>query len=78
MGNLLEYSGIVTKIRAMNSKLLTPAQFQEIANLNSVLEIVDYLKKNTSYADVLETLTEEQLHVLILTLKKLDQYFSSK
>ncbi len=62
MGNLLEYSGIVTKIRAMNSKLLTPAQFQEIANLNSVLEIVDYLKKNTSYADVLETLTEEQLH----------------
>ena len=27
---------------------------------------------------VMNQLTEEQLHVLILTLKKLDQYFSSK
>ena len=27
MGNLLEYSGIVTKTRAMEAKLLTPAQF---------------------------------------------------
>ena len=30
MGNLLEYSGIVTKTRAMEAKLLTPAQFEEI------------------------------------------------
>ena len=33
MGNLLEYSGIVTKIRAMKAKLLTPKQFEEIASL---------------------------------------------
>ena len=33
MGNLLEYSGIVTKIRAMEAKLLSPEQFTEIANL---------------------------------------------
>ena len=45
MGNLLEYSGIVTKIRAMRAKLLTPKQFEEIAGLGSVLEIVDYLKR---------------------------------
>ena len=56
MGNLLEYSGIVTKIRAMEAKLLSPEQFTEIANLGSVPEIADYLKKNTAYADVLETL----------------------
>ena len=62
MGNLLEYSGIVTKIRAMKAKLLTPKQFEEIAALGSVLEIVDYLKKNTAYADVLEMLDDEQLH----------------
>ena len=62
MGNLLEYSGIVTKIRAMKAKLLTPKQFEEIAGLGSVLEIVDYLKKNTAYADVLEMLDDEQLH----------------
>ena len=62
MGNLLEYSGIVTKIRAMEAKLLSPEQFTEIANLGSVPEIADYLKKNTAYADVLDTLEEDQLH----------------
>lgn len=36
MGNLLKYSGIVTKIRAMEAKLLTPEQFADIANLRSV------------------------------------------
>nr|WP_294493901.1 V-type ATPase subunit [uncultured Mediterraneibacter sp.] len=62
MGNLLEYSGIVTKIRGMEAKLLTPEQFTEIANLGSVPEIADYLKRNTAYADVLETLDESQIH----------------
>ena len=62
MGNLLAYSGIVTKIRAMESKLLTQAQFEEIAGLHSVPELAEYLKKNTAYADVLESLDEEMLH----------------
>ena len=62
MGNLLEYSGIVTKIRAMEAKLLSPEQFTEIANLGSVPEIADYLKKNTAYAGVLDTLEEHQIH----------------
>lgn len=62
MGNLLDYSGIVTKIRAMQSKLLKPEQFIEVANLGNVPEIVDYLKKNTAYAEVLDTLDESQIH----------------
>ncbi len=62
MGNLLAYSGIVTKIRAMQSRLLKPKQFAEIANLGNVPEIVDYLKKNTAYAEVLDTLDESQIH----------------
>lgn len=62
MGNLLAYSGIVTKIRAMESKLLKPEQFTEIANLGNVPEIVDYLKKNTAYAEVLGSLDESQIH----------------
>ena len=55
MGNLLKYSGIVTKIRAMEAKLLTPEQFADIANLRSVPDIADYLRKNTAYAEVLDT-----------------------
>lgn len=62
MGNLLAYSGIVTKIRAMEGKLLRPEQFEAIAALGSVPEIVDYLKRNTAYADVLNTLEEDQIH----------------
>ena len=62
MGNLLEYSGIVTKVRAMEAKLLKPEQFVEIANLGSVPEIAEYLRKNTAYADALDTLTEDQIH----------------
>ena len=44
MGNLLAYSGIVTKIHGMRAKLLKPEQFEAIAALGSVPEIVDYLK----------------------------------
>ena len=62
MGNLLEYSGIVTKIRAMEAKLLRPEQFTEIAGLGSVPDIVDYLKKNTAYAGILSTLEDDQIH----------------
>ena len=61
MGNLLEYSGISTKIRAMKARLLKPQQFVEIANLRSVPEIAEYLRKNTAYADALETLTTAEI-----------------
>ena len=47
MGHLLEYSGIVTKTRAMESRLLSPGQFQELASLHTIPEAVEYLKKNT-------------------------------
>lgn len=62
MGSLLEYSGLVTKIRAMESKLLTPSQFEEIASFRSVPQLVDYLKSNTAYSYVLEMLDEGQIH----------------
>ena len=60
MGNLLAYSGIATKIRAMESKLLKPEQFEEIANMTSVPEIVDYLRRNTAYAEALSPLEDDQ------------------
>ena len=50
MGNLLSYSGIVTKIHAMQAKLLTDDHFREIAQLCNVAEVVTYLKKLPAYA----------------------------
>lgn len=62
MGNLLVYSGIVTKIRAMEAKLLKPPQFEEIANLKNVSEVVSYLKEHSAYADVLSEVDDARLH----------------
>ena len=52
MGNLLEYSGIITKLRAMEARLLTDEQFEEISALTSITELVSYLNANSSYQDV--------------------------
>lgn len=62
MGNLLKYSGIVTKLRAMEAKLLNQENFEEIAALHNVPEVVSYLKENSSYTFVLDNLDEDRLH----------------
>ena len=44
MGSLLSYSGISAKIRAMQSRLVTEEQLQEILQLSSVPQDITYLK----------------------------------
>ena len=44
MGNVMTYSGLTTKVRAMQAKLLTHRDFENIANLRSVPEAIEYLK----------------------------------
>ena len=51
MGNILSYSGISTKIRAMQSKLITEDQLQEIVHLQNVPQVAAYLKRSPAYAD---------------------------
>lgn len=62
MGNLLEYSGIVTKVRAMQANLLKPEQYEEIAELHNVTEVVSYLKNLPAYHDYLSDMDEALLH----------------
>ncbi len=50
MGNVTAYSGITTKIRAMQAKLLTEKDFEDIIHLNSVPEAIEYLKEKPAYA----------------------------
>ena len=52
MGNLLVYSGITTKIRAMRSRLLSEKDFEEISALHNVPEVVAYLK-NTRHMQMI-------------------------
>ena len=51
MGNVMAYSGITTKVRAMSAKLLTEKDFDTIAGIRSVPEAIEYLK-GKGYADV--------------------------
>lgn len=62
MGSLLKFSGIVTKVRAMQSHLLTPENFEEISNLSNVTEVVSYLKQTPSYGKLFENVDENTLH----------------
>ena len=62
MGSLLSYSGLSTKIRAMQSKLMSEKQYQEIAQLDSVIQIVAYLKRQPGFSDLWADLDENSLH----------------
>ena len=58
MGSLLSYSGLTTKIRAMQSRLLTDDQYRELAELKSVPQAVTYLKQQPAYEAILDSLSE--------------------
>ena len=62
MGNVLSYSGIVTKVRAMQATLLTEKDFENIANLKSVPEAIDYLKEKPAYADYVNRMDVSLYH----------------
>ena len=62
MGSLLSYSGVVTKIRAMEKHLITDDEFREIVSLPSVPSIETYLMKNPRYAQELRGFPAEEIH----------------
>ena len=62
MGNLLAYSGIATKVRAMEAKLLWKEDFEKIAAMKSVPEVVSWLIQNSTYKEVLENLDPGLIH----------------
>ena len=62
MGKMLSYSGLVTKIRAMKSNLLTDDQYRELAEISSVPLAVAYLKQRPAYSQIWASLDENDLH----------------
>lgn len=62
MGNLLSYSGISTKIRAMQSKLINEEQIREILELSSIPQVTAYLKRTPEYSKVWASLDEASTH----------------
>lgn len=62
MGNVMAYSGITTKIRAMQANLLTDKDFETIAGFPSVAEVIDYLKEKPAYAEYMNQLDSSLYH----------------
>ena len=62
MGNLRTYSGITTKIRAMQAKLLTEADYENIANLKTVPEVIEYLKEKPAYTKYINRMDTSLYH----------------
>lgn len=51
-GNLMRYSGLITKTRAMDGNLLSEEQLRQLTELATVNEAVGYLKETRSYGPV--------------------------
>ena len=62
MGDLLAYSGVSTKLRAMQSRLFTREQCLELASSKNVTEAVNYLRQHPAYHDVFAQYEGQDLH----------------
>lgn len=61
-GNLFAYSAITTKIRAMQSNLLTEEQFDDIAHCQTVADAFFYLQKTAAYHQLFADIDPATIH----------------
>lgn len=52
MRDVMRYSGIVTKVAAMRAKLLKPQDYEQLASMDTVTDIIEYLKQTKSYGNL--------------------------
>ncbi|HIS56766.1 MAG: V0D/AC39 family V-type ATPase subunit [Lachnospiraceae bacterium] len=62
MPSLLKYSGITTKVRAMQSKLIKPSGYEALVSLEHVSDALSWLKHQPAYAHVFDGLEESKAH----------------
>jgi len=62
MGSLFAYSGLTTKVKAMQGKLLSYNDYVEMAGLLSVSEVVNYLKSKPGYEKVFASVNPNEVH----------------
>lgn len=62
INNLLSYSGISTKIKAMEAKLITDKEYKMIANLDTVIDFITFLSGHPGYREIFADYDEGSLH----------------
>ncbi|MGI6095238.1 MAG: V0D/AC39 family V-type ATPase subunit [Lachnospiraceae bacterium] len=58
MGSLLSYSGLATKIRAMQSRLFTEPEYQELSQMTNLSQAVSYIKKHPGFSQLWQDIDE--------------------
>ena len=56
--DVMRYSGIVTKVAAMRAKLLKPQDYEQLASMDTVTDIIEYLKQTKSYGKFITQMDE--------------------
>lgn len=62
MSGLLSYSGLSTKLRAMESTFFTDRDYRELCELPTVTSAVAYLKQRPGYQNLFQDFDENTLH----------------
>ena len=62
MNGLLAFSGVNTKIRAMQKNFITEEGYREIVSLPDVPSVINYLRKYPCYRAEFERMSETELH----------------
>lgn len=62
MSGAFAYSGLTTKTKAMQGKLISDEDYITIANLGSVTEVIQYLTEHPAYANILPENSDESFY----------------
>ncbi len=62
MVSSISYSGINTKVKAMSPKLISRDDFHKISNIETVADLIAFLKKHPGYHDLFQKYDEREIH----------------
>ncbi len=62
MPTVFTYSGVITKLRAMYSRLLTFEDYEIIISKHTVSEVVLWLKESEGYGSIFDNINESSVH----------------
>ena len=62
MGSIFKYSGLTTKVRAMRAGFFDNEEYMRMAQMRSVGEVVDQLKKSKGYGEIFKGIDATDIH----------------
>ena len=62
MGNALTYGGIITKVKAMSSYLVSQKEYEHIAQLETTADFINFLRIKPSYHSIFRDVNETTIH----------------